>query len=508
MELKSFIFCITSLFLIECCSKQNSSIYSEPQPVIIAGSVINSVPDIRQIRIGINRIGFSQESLSSVLDDSGRFVVTFDSYIPTDIWIIYSTNYLVLVHPGDSIFVEFDGSKNRRPEILKTVKFSGDAAGINQEAAVFQEMFFSRRIHSGVRNQVRKELDFDHYLLFEDSIRKDLRKLYNDFIELHNPSGEVKNWAYNQVEDDYYYALSSYPNYYWNAHNLNPAEWDIPIKYYDFFLERLPIKKTDFINGYELSGFVNQFHYNYAFSNVRYEYLKQKEMTGLTINTKNETDSLYVYGLIKFTPDTLLRQLVLTELFHQRLNQSDVEIYENYKDIIELYIQEPFLIKPLTKQYNDLKDRIENPILSSNAVLRKSNNTSVEAIIDTILEHNKGKVIYIDCWGTWCAPCLSEFPYSHELMEKVKNKDVAFIYLCIDSEEKNWKAQLSIHELGGQHYLLNKDQSSDLRNTFGISGIPFYVLIDKLGNIVDKGSHLRPSNEVAIDKIENLLSIN
>jgi thiol-disulfide isomerase/thioredoxin len=508
MGIKSFIFCILSLSLLLGCSKQDSHIYTEPQPVIVAGKVINPAPDLQKIRIAINRFGFSQESMSSDIDDSGQFVFKFDSYVPAEVWVIYKRNFLVLVRPGDSIYVEFDGSKNNRPEIINSIKFSGDATKMNQDAAAFLEMYFKRRVHSSIRNQARDKLSFDQYIHFEDSLRQDLLTVYNEFVNAYNPDEELKRWAYNHTENDYYYALARYPSFYNRKHNLNPNDFDIPITYYDFFKQRLPIEKSDLMGGYELSGFVNRFHYHYAFTNIRYEYLQNKEKTGVTIDTKSGLDSLYVYGLIKHTPDTLLRQMVLTEFFHQKLEKSDIDIFEEYQDVIEKYIQEPFLIKPLTEQYNDLKEKIENPVLASNTILNKLEGTSVNELVDTILEHNKGKVIYIDCWGTWCAPCLSEFPHSNELMKKLKNKKVAFVYLCIDSEEKNWKAQLSIHELGGQHYLLDKAQSSDLRNTFEISGVPFYVLIDKKGNIIEKGSHLRPRNKATINKIENLLSIN
>jgi thiol-disulfide isomerase/thioredoxin len=161
------------------------------------------------------------------------------------------------------------------------------------------------------------------------------------------------------------------------------------------------------------------------------------------------------------------------------------------------------LKEPLFDLYNKTKERIENPKISMDAVLKKLDSSSINQIMDSILFNNKGKVIYLDCWATWCGPCRSEMPNSKKLMKQMDGKEITFVYLCIDSEEKLWKTCLDEFQLGGQHYFLSKKQSSDLRRIFEVNGIPHYFLFDKNGTIVEKGSHLRP--DIAKGKIEELL---
>jgi hypothetical protein len=87
-------------------------------------------------------------------------------------------------------------------------------------------------------------------------------------------------------------------------------------------------------------------------------------------------------------------------------------------------------------------------------------------------------------------------------MKKYSTENVEFIFMCIKSEEKTWKAILSKYQMGGKHYLLNEKQSDEFTSIFNISGIPTYILLNKNGEIVNENAP-RPS-ELA-DEIDVLL---
>ena len=171
--MKKIIYFLAFLVTISCSIKEKKQ-YQVPKKVTISGKVLNFDLEKNEIDLYVNRLGLSQEHINSQLDSLGNFSVSFESYIPTDIWLRYKTNFLVLTHPGDSIYVEFDGKPQQRPAILKTIKYSGDAAKTNQNAAVFQQMYYSNALYTDwdAKQKAKKDYEVDEYMQYLDTLKQ------------------------------------------------------------------------------------------------------------------------------------------------------------------------------------------------------------------------------------------------------------------------------------------------------------------------------------------------
>lgn len=55
---------------------------------------------------------------------------------------------------------------------------------------------------------------------------------------------------------------------------------------------------------------------------------------------------------------------------------------------------------------------------------------------DKIIAANKGKVIVVDCWATWCVPCRKAFPKTVELSKAYARKGVVVVSLSFDDPVK------------------------------------------------------------------------
>jgi len=86
----------------------------------------------------------------------------------------------------------------------------------------------------------------------------------------------------------------------------------------------------------------------------------------------------------------------------------------------------------------------------------------------------RGKVVLLDFWGYWCAPCIAEMPKLMDLHDKYSDKGLVIIGVHDDSIE-------SISELDGK---LHKVKNAK----WGGREIPFLIALDGGGNKVVKGT--------------------
>jgi peroxiredoxin len=107
----------------------------------------------------------------------------------------------------------------------------------------------------------------------------------------------------------------------------------------------------------------------------------------------------------------------------------------------------------------------------------------------------KGKLVLIDFWATWCAPCVKEQPELAELYKKYK--DVAFtngkgfeIYgVSMDSKKSNWESAISKYGINWIQVSDLKFWSSPFAKLYNLQELPYNLLIDGKGTIIAKNLH-------------------
>lgn len=119
---------------------------------------------------------------------------------------------------------------------------------------------------------------------------------------------------------------------------------------------------------------------------------------------------------------------------------------------------------------------------------------------DTLhLTELKGHVVYIDIWASWCRPCIAEFPAYQDLQDALKEfQDLQYLFVSIDKDSQAWKQAVSAHgNMEGLHIqeLVDLGEAS-IYEAYKLWGIPRYMLIDRMGNIIDNNAPSPSSAEL------------
>lgn len=120
--------------------------------------------------------------------------------------------------------------------------------------------------------------------------------------------------------------------------------------------------------------------------------------------------------------------------------------------------------------------------------------------LNDIVEKCKGKIIYIDLWASWCAPCRAAMDGSKNLHEKYKGRDICFVYASIDDKVLAWKKAVKeegLEKIDDNFLVINQKESFFVKK-FKVNTIPRYIIFDKSGKLVDDNAPSPDSEEINI----------
>jgi peroxiredoxin len=96
------------------------------------------------------------------------------------------------------------------------------------------------------------------------------------------------------------------------------------------------------------------------------------------------------------------------------------------------------------------------------------------------LKDLRGKVVMINFWATWCAPCRKELPLLNNLYNKYKSK--GFVLLGVNIDDKSDLAKKMISELKIDFPVLF-DSKQSTSETYDLQAMPSTFILDKNGVI-------------------------
>ncbi len=113
-----------------------------------------------------------------------------------------------------------------------------------------------------------------------------------------------------------------------------------------------------------------------------------------------------------------------------------------------------------------------------------------------------GKLLVLNFWATWCAPCVQEIPSLNQFQQKYSDKGVVVVAISVDKNPEKYKAFLGRIPLA---FSTARDPNADISAQYGTFQYPETYLI-KDGRVVRKYGNAEDWNNEAITHfVESLL---
>ncbi|MEC4048701.1 TlpA disulfide reductase family protein [Flavobacterium sp. SUN046] len=429
----------------------------------------------------------SSQKGSSVLTPSDIKYTEFGSYIER---FLFPNNNnkrdtIVLKLNSESIVLShvFDHNKVYYYQIKK-----GDTAVFNYNLGVPYLKITNRSVKKFDLNlesdiSIKRPLeDFDFYVINKRNRNENEKKLYkqeltgyknkyitilDSLVGINQLSKDLFDIHYNRVK---FYEINSNKNF--NNCSMEDLKMDnlLPIKTYRFFLK------------------------NYALNKFKTEKnnLKKNDFSDNGI----AFDDVYQSNIFsKKTKEFLLYN------FLRSLANDGGDISSRFKQF-ENVATDSLAVNEIKDNYLVDWSKFRQEILKTNFITL---NKEVVAL-DQIISKNKNKVIYIDFWASWCAPCRASMKGAKELIAQFENKEVVFIYISIDSDFNKWESAVikeSLDKFENSLLALNFPNSLFYKE-LNLESIPRYILFDKNGVMVDANA-LKPDSVEIVEELNRYL---
>ncbi len=120
---------------------------------------------------------------------------------------------------------------------------------------------------------------------------------------------------------------------------------------------------------------------------------------------------------------------------------------------------------------------------------------------DVTLDDNKGKIVVISFWASWCSPCLKELPILENIQNKIGTDKIKVVAINFKENRKQYKKIVKM--LSSLKLTLTHDKRGSIGRKFGVEAIPNLFIIDKNGELA---FHNVGYGDSSIDEIVGVLN--
>lgn len=502
---------------------------------VVKGKIINLSPDdLQKIKVSYSIVTpFSELQNNKVtnVNSDGTFNLQLEYPFPyQQIWLRIGDTLYTCLYANTDLYIELDAEKIDKKNGIhfngNGIKFLGSDGELN--AFFNNHILFKRNQKLEISKEIsmlrkNKQLSDKEFLLKYDELYSKLQEIDNEFI-LKDPS--IYAWVIENERMSQYYGelcvihwgktmsnelwekVKNHKSYF--TSNDGMLFYKYLYNYVSTFAEKGQIQDWNIFRGYSAidstgKNIIDSINYYQKLKNQQQNF-NSKSFNAL-IRQANTTfsdtiTSIKTLKTIKFL-DSIFEP-AKADFLKIMMDNKEPEKQKIISGIVLTHMSTAWCQNIVNSEYQQTIDKLKtiNSILSQSkpissfasfgepvaelsfgAKLYKVNNLMATELLANLKNSFDDKAILIDFWATWCAPCLSELPYSKRLHESSKDLPIEFVYLCTSSGSNidKWKSRIVELEVPGTHIFVEAAIENELMKLFSASGFPSIVFIDSNG---------------------------
>ncbi len=177
--------------------------------------------------------------------------------------------------------------------------------------------------------------------------------------------------------------------------------------------------------------------------------------------------------------------------------QQDMDTYKQVRDQLRGTMARSGFFASFRDQVDRMEKQAEAMKQQESEMKRLSNLIPVGSMAPEIAQETpegkvvklsdlRGKVVLIDFWASWCKPCRMENPNVKIVYDRYRSKGFEILGVSLDRTKDAWTAAIKQDGLPWKHVSDLGFWNNAAAQEYGVSSIPFTVLVDKDGKVIDK----------------------
>jgi thiol-disulfide isomerase/thioredoxin len=441
---------------------------------LISTSIKGTVIDPRGLNVALNLmidvINLREVTYTTKIKADNTFALDFFLAEPAVGELICGSDTIaVYIEPNDQIELALNGKD----------KSFLSCNGIGGAHIMYLDMFrhFSKSIDAETKYKIRT-LTPDNFRTFMHEKYRIKREFLDNYQQKNIFSPNFLEYASSDID-------------YWFAFNMVNYPWEYPLYFSEAPPAKVPPNYYDFLQKIKIQN-------DAALPSKNYRFFLDQHLSDLKRKSENHTKTPKEVTEKYFSHKTLAycRAKQVSQDLAFDINAMKINAVKNYVLNSTYPLYNEAVVASLYRQL---------PIQTGASApsFRLTDMNGKEITLDEL----KGKVVYLDFWATWCAPCIQALPHTERIRQRFNESEVVFVYINMDEDKSKWLRYLAEHPLGGTHvsgYSQNPYREP-VTALYQATKLPSTVLIDKNGNIAADANE-RLDSETAAMRIQNLIS--